>query len=73
MKEYTYSDARQNLSNLLEQVVKDGEVRIRRRDGSLFVVKLEQAQTSPLDVPGIQSPIGISNLLESIYESREMR
>jgi len=33
MKIYTYSQARQQLASLLDQVVREGSVRIRRRDG----------------------------------------
>lgn len=73
MREFTYSEARQHLSELLEQVTREGEVRIRRRDGSRFVVRLETPSASPLDVAGIQAPIGLEALLEGIHESREAR
>jgi hypothetical protein len=43
---YTYSEARQNLASLLEKAAKEGEVRIKRKDGQIFVVK-PQPQLSP--------------------------
>jgi hypothetical protein len=33
MRVYTYSEARQNLADLLDQAAEEGEVRIRRCDG----------------------------------------
>jgi len=36
MMEYSYSEARQKLASLLEQAAKEGEVRIRRKDGQIF-------------------------------------
>ena len=50
MKVYTYSQARQRLSTLLDEARKEGEVRIRRRDGAEFVVSPVQSAGSPLDV-----------------------
>ena len=53
MKVYTYSDARQRLATLLEQSRREGQVRIRRRDGQIFVVLPVAGIDSPLDVPGL--------------------
>jgi antitoxin Phd len=53
MKEYTYSEARQRLAALLERARRDGAVRIRRRDGQVFVLRPEARSGSPLDVKGL--------------------
>ena len=45
---YNSSQARQNFAALLEQAVKEGEVRIRRRDGQIFVIRPEPPKESPL-------------------------
>ena len=47
---YTYSEARQKLARVLNQVLEQGEVRIKRKDGQIFVIKAEAQQGSPLDV-----------------------
>jgi len=73
MKEFTYSEARQHLATLLEQAEREGEVHIRRRDGRRFVVRLEQKPGSPLDVPGINHPIGLEAILEGIRDGRDER
>lgn len=50
----TYSDARAHLSELLNQVKRDGAAIIKRADGSTFRVTVEESTTaSPFD--GIKS------------------
>ncbi len=72
MKSYTFSEARQNFVALLEQVRRDGAIRIRRRDGQSFVLRLELRSTSPLDIPGLNPalPISSEDIIKSIQESR---
>jgi PHD/YefM family antitoxin component YafN of YafNO toxin-antitoxin module len=41
MNVYTYTEARQNLASLLDQAAREGEVRIKRKDGQVFVIKLQ--------------------------------
>ncbi len=67
---YTYTEARQNLATLLDKAVADGEVRIRRRDGSVFVVRPEPVSGSPLDVEGVDLDLTREEVLEFIDESR---
>jgi prevent-host-death family protein len=71
MKEYTYSEARQRLTEVLERARREGAVRIRRRDGSVFVLRPEAAGTrSPLDVPAVQLGLDREELLEVLREGR---
>lgn len=70
MKVYTYSDARQKFSSVLESAQKDGKVLIRRRDGRLFSVSPEQSKTSPFNVRGIRSSVTTSDILETLRETR---
>ncbi len=67
---YTYSEARQNLASLLEQVVKEGEVRIKRKDGQIFIIRPETKVGSPLDVEGINLGITTAEIVEFIHEGR---
>ena len=48
MRDFTYSEARQNLASLLEIDQPDGAVRIRRRDGQPFVLQPEPRNGTPL-------------------------
>lgn len=72
MREYTYSEARQRLADLLEYVQREGAVRIRRRDGTVFVLMLAEGSRSPLDVPGIDLPITRDDIVTFIHEGRRV-
>jgi len=70
MMVYTYSEARQNLASLLEKAAKEGEVRIKRKDGQVFVIKPQATEGSPLDVEGIELGITATEILKAIQEGR---
>jgi hypothetical protein len=70
---YTYSEARQNLALLLAQASEEGEVKIRRRDGSVFIVKPEKPKRSPLDIKGIDLGISTAQIIRCIHEGRRQR
>ena len=70
MKIYTYSDARQKFSAVLESAQKEGKVMVRRRDGRLFSIRPESVNDSPLDVPGIQSKVTTAEILETLRKER---
>lgn len=71
MIEYTYSDARQNLAALLEQAARDGEVRIRRRDGRVFVLRPQPLEGSPLDIGSVDLGVTTAEIVDIIREGRE--
>lgn len=69
---YTYSEARQNLASVLEEAERQGEVRIRRRNGRVFVIRPEkQRKRSPLDVKGVDTGIDASTIVEIVQEGRK--
>lgn len=69
---YTYTEARQNLASLLDQAVREGEVRVKRKDGQTFVIKPEQKAGSPLDVEGVNLGITTTEIVQFIRESRRV-
>ncbi len=71
MTTYTFSEARQKLASVLEQARDQGEVLIKRKDGSLFVVKPVSSKRSPLDVAGINVNIKAEEIVDIIREVRE--
>jgi hypothetical protein len=71
MNVYTYTEARQNLASLLDQAEKEGEVRIKRKDGRVFVIRLLQRTQSPLDVEGIDLGITTQEIVDFIDEGRK--
>ena len=70
MRVYTYSEARQNFASLLETAQKDGAVRIRRKDGSSFVVQPESTGASPLDIEGVDLGVTTDEIVDMIREGR---
>ncbi|HYN83483.1 MAG TPA: type II toxin-antitoxin system Phd/YefM family antitoxin [Gemmatimonadaceae bacterium] len=68
MKEYTYSEARQRLAALLERARREGSVRIRRKDGSVFILKPERS--TPLEVPAVDLGLTREQVLAAVREGR---
>jgi antitoxin Phd len=72
MMVYTYTEARQKLAALLEQAVREGQVKIRRKDGQTFVIRPEKRAGSPLDVEGIELGITTAEIVQFIQEGRRV-
>jgi hypothetical protein len=72
MRIFTLTEARQKLASFLEQGAKYGEVRIKRRDGQVFVIKPQKRKGSPLAVDGIKKKLSRREILESIEEGRRV-
>jgi antitoxin Phd len=70
MKVYTYSEARQRLAALLERARREGSVRIRRKDGRVFVLRPEAVSGSPLDVPGIDLGLTREEIVDFVRAGR---
>jgi hypothetical protein len=67
---YTYSEARQNFASVLDKAVQEGEVRVKRKDGQVFVIRLVTPNDSPLNVEGIDLGLTAEEILEFIQEGR---
>lgn len=71
MKVFTYSEARQNLSRILNLAQKE-EVEILRKDGSVFSLRAKGSKPkSPFDLPGVNTAATTSDVLDAVRESRE--
>ena len=68
---FTYTEARQNLAAVLDSAEQNGEVRIVRKNGSVFVIRPEKRQKSLLDVPGIDTGISVKEIVATVREGRE--
>ncbi len=68
---YTYSEARQNLASLFEKVIRDGVVRVKRKDGQVFVISPEITTTSPLDVDGVDLSLTKEEIVAFVREGRK--
>ena len=70
MKVYTYSQARQRLSEVLDTARKE-EVLIRRRGSETYSVVLKKTKKSPFDITGIKTKATTQDIVEAVRESRE--
>ncbi len=70
MQTYTGSE-QENLSFLLDQAVREGEIRIRRDDGAVFVLRPERTLHSALDVAGINLSLTTQEIIDIVREGRE--
>ncbi|TLU85657.1 MAG: type II toxin-antitoxin system Phd/YefM family antitoxin [Chlorobium sp.] len=71
MTVYTYSEARQNFASVLDKAGKVGEVLIKRKDGTIFVIKPIPKNDSPLDVKGIDLNLSRNEIVELLHEVRQ--
>lgn len=71
MTTYSYSEARERLSTLLERALMEGQVKLRSRDGRVYIIRPEKlSKTSPFDVQSVKLPISKVDILDAIRESR---
>jgi hypothetical protein len=54
----------------LDKAVQEGEVRVKRKDGQVFVIRLVAPDDSPLNVEGIDLGLTAEEILEFIQEGR---
>jgi PHD/YefM family antitoxin component YafN of YafNO toxin-antitoxin module len=73
MKNYNFSQARQQFATILEEARKEGAVRIQRRDGQSFILRPEVSKESPLDVEGVDVGLATGELVSIVRESRRPR
>lgn len=70
MQVYTYSEARQKLSSVLDKAEVSGKVLIRRKDGRTFSLSPERTEASPLDVPSIKARVTTAELVSIVGKER---
>ena len=70
MKVYTYSEARQRFARVLDEAWREGEIRIKRRDGAEFTICPVPSGGSPLDVVGVDTGVSAQDILGAIRDGR---
>ncbi len=65
---YTFTQARQNFATVLNEAQKEGEVIIKRKNGSEFVIKPFKKTKSPLDVKGIRLSLSADEIVDTVRE-----
>ncbi len=71
MRVFTFSEARQSFSSVLDRAKAEGQALIKRKDGSLFVIKPVSRPSSPLDVAGVDLDLSAEEIVDVVREGRE--
>ena len=73
MREYSFTEARQNFASILDEAKREGVVCIKKRDGEAFYLKPAVKKGSPLDVEGVDLGLKAVDIVDAVRESREQR
>ncbi|MGB5687481.1 MAG: type II toxin-antitoxin system Phd/YefM family antitoxin [Candidatus Electrothrix sp.] len=68
---FTYSEARQKLSTVLDRAQNTGKVLIRRKDGRTYSLVPEKNTSSPLDVSSIKARVSTEEIIDIVRSGRE--
>ncbi|MEP7135061.1 MAG: type II toxin-antitoxin system Phd/YefM family antitoxin [Chloroflexota bacterium] len=72
---YTVSQIQKQLTELLQKILRDGQVQFKSQDGQVFVIRpiltAKSTKVSPLDVKGIKLPLTTDDILQAVRESRQ--
>jgi prevent-host-death family protein len=71
MREYSFTEARQNFASILDEATKDGVVCIKKRNGETFYLKPATPKKSPLDVEGVDLGLSADDIVDVIRQGRE--
>jgi prevent-host-death family protein len=71
MKQYNFTEARQNLAFVLDTAKKEGVICISRRDGDSFYIMPVKPNSSPLSIEGVDLGLSGDDLVDLVRESRE--
>ena len=69
----TYSEARQNLAKMLDKAKEEGEVLIKRRDGTVFSLHVAEQPRKRNEWPGVETGLSRKQILDAIREGRDRR
>jgi hypothetical protein len=67
---YTYSNARQNFASLLDEALQEGQVKVKRKDGQVFVIKPERKGGSAFSVESVALNLTTDEIVGFVREGR---
>ena len=71
MKQFNFTEARNNFASILEIARQDGSVCISKRDGESFYITPVKPKKSPLDVEGVDLRLSRDDLVSIVNAGRE--
>ena len=69
---YTYSEARQKLSKVLDLARRE-DVIIKKRSGEIFTIVYKQSSSSPFDIKGVTTKAKTRDIMEAVKTSRSIQ
>ncbi len=71
MREYSFTEARQNFAAILDEAKREGIVCIKKRNGEVFYLQPAKPKKSPLDIEGVNLGISSNEIVDIVREGRE--
>lgn len=71
MRQFNFTEARNNFASVLELARQEGIICISKRDGESFYVTPAKPKKSPLDIPGVDLGLSSNDIVSAVRESRE--
>lgn len=73
MKEYSFTEARQNFASLLEEAKKDGAVCIKKKNGETYFLKPASNHRSPLHIASADLGLSATDIVNTVRAGRERK
>jgi len=71
MKQFNFTEARNNFASILEIAKKEGVICISKRNGEAFYVTPVKPKKSPLDVEGVDLELSRDDITSIVKEGRD--
>lgn len=71
MKQFNFTEARNNFASVLDFAKQDGIICISKRDGESFYITPAKPKKSPLDVEGVELGLSSDEIVSIVNEGRE--
>lgn len=71
MREFNFTEARNNFASVLDFAKREGVICISKRDGESFYVTPVKPKKSPLDVEGVDLGLSATDIVSVVSEGRE--
>lgn len=71
MRQFNFTEARNNFASVLEMAKQEGVICISKRDGESFYITPVKAKKSPLDIEGVDLGLSATEIVSLVAEGRE--
>lgn len=71
MRQFNFTEARNNFASVLEMAKQEGIICISKRDGEAFYITPVKPKKSPLDIEGVDLGLSATDIVSIVNEGRE--